>query len=317
MMVPMRAARLVALAVVPLLVAAAMDIGAASAVTPPPDVTTTTTDVPPDGSTTTEPPTTEPPTTEPATSTSTSTTLPPTTTTLPHNATGLRMMADSTPKAGWFHVSGVTMPTGTYFIRYQNVARALQTGLDYRSAGALDFWFRAPGAPNSKVTVRFQALDRYRRVLRDFGTLTLTTGNAMLPLPANSGTGKRVVVHSDQQQIWLVDARGRVVDTFLMSGRRIRTSSGFDQPGTFRVYSRSSLMFYCADGKCGTAKYMVRYQRTISSVGSHAIPIEYGAAVQGVQDLGWPISHGCSRVEAAKALEIFNFAPVGTLVVVK
>lgn len=315
----MRAARLVTLAVVPLLVAGLLDLGGtASAVTPPPDpTTTTTTDVlPPDSSTTTTEVSTS--TTEaPTSSSTTSTTVPPTTTTLPHNAAGVRMMPDSVAAAGWFHVTGVTMPAGTAYVRYQNVARTLQTGLDHRSPGALNFWFRAPGPKGSKITIRFQALDRYRRVLRDFGTVTFATGNAMLPLPANSGSGKRMVVHSDQQQIWLVAANGKVVDTFLMSGRRLRTASGFDQPGTFRVYSRSSLMYYCADGRCGTAKYMVRYQRTISAVGSHAIPVEYGTAVQGVQDLGWPLSHGCSRVEPSKALEIFNFAPVGTLVVVK
>ena len=153
-------------------------------------------------------------------------------------------------------------------------------------------------------------------LLANLGTITVTTGNEMLPLPADSGTGRRMVVHSDSQQVWLVEADGRVSDTFLMSGRRIRTASGFDQTGVFRVYSRSRNMRYC-EGRCGRASYMVRYQRTTrSAVGSHSLPFEGGRAVQGVEDLGWPLSHGCSRLEDSKAQAVYRWASIGTIVIV-
>jgi hypothetical protein len=228
----------------------------------------------------------------------------------------LELEADSVPEAGWFHVSGFTLPTGTTMIRYGNVDRPIQTGLADHGPGPLSFWFRAPGTPGSTITVRMEALNGMGGVLGNLGTIELTTGNEMLPLPVNSGAGRRMVVHSDAQQVWLVEDDGSVSDTFLMSGRRVRTASGFDQTGVFRVYSKSRSMRYC-EGRCGRANYMVRYQRTTrSAVGSHALPVERGLVVQGVEDLGWPLSHGCSRLEESKALAVYRWAALGTIVIV-
>ena len=228
----------------------------------------------------------------------------------------LELEADSVPEAGWFHVGGFTLPTGTVMIRYRNVDRAIQTGLADHGPGPLSFWFRAPGAPGSTITIRMEALNGMGGVLGNLGTIELTTGNELLPLPSNSGAGRRMVVHSDAQQVWLVEDDGSVSDTFLMSGRRVRTASGFDQVGVFRVYSRSRTMRYC-EGRCGRANYMVRYQRTTrSAVGSHSLPFERGGVVQGVEDLGWPLSHGCTRLEESKALAVYRWAAIGTVVIV-
>ncbi len=291
---------------------APIDSGATTVVVTDPGTTLPPDTVPPNTAPpTTAPPTTAPPTTAPPT-TAPPTTAPPTTVPAPK---GIVMARDSVTAAGWFHVTGVTVPAGTKIIRYRNVGRLLQTGLAYHGAGSLSFWFRAPGAPGSSITVQLDALDGYLRPIKTLGTITLRTGNAMLPLPKNSGTGRRVVIQSDQQQVWLVESDGRVSDTFLMSGRRIRTASGYDQPGVFRVYSKSLTMHYC-EGTCGTANYMVRYQRTTSSVGTHSLPVEHGKVVQGVQDLGWPLSHGCTRLDPAKAKALYRWAPYGTIVIV-
>lgn len=276
---------------------------------------------------TSEPATSPPTTAEPATTTTvaatttttpatTTTKPPPTTTTAPKPPVGVVMAKNSIPSAGWFHVVNRTLPAATRYVRYQNVNRTLQTGVAAHGPGPLNLWFRAPGPKGSKVTIRLQALDAYGRVVAEVGRITLTTGNTMLPLPRYSGTGRRMVVHSDAQQVWLVEADGRVSDTFLMSGRRIPTASGYDQAGTFKVYSRSTTMYYCAEGRCGTANFMVRYQRTRSSVGTHSLPTERGVLAQGVQDLGWPLSHGCTRLEYSKAAKVFMWAPIGTTVVV-
>lgn len=262
--------------------------------------------------------TTEAPITAPPTTAAPTTTVPPTTSVpRPTPPTAAMVVApDSVPSAGWFHVTGKPVPLGTAMLRYRNVDRLIQTGETYHPAGPLSLWFRAPGAPGSSITIRVEALNRWGSVIGTIGTVTLTTGNAMLPLPAGTGSGKRMVVHSDAQQVWLVEADGSVRDTFLMSGRRLRTASGFDQPGLFTVYSKSTTMRYCA-GRCGTANYMVRYQRTTaSSVGSHSLPSEGGQLVQGVEDLGWPLSHGCTRLEASKAKAVYAWARIGTIVVV-
>lgn len=234
----------------------------------------------------------------------------------PPPAQPIEVAADSVPTAGWFHVTGPSLPTGTAIVRYRNLTRTEQVGLAYHGSGTLDLWFRAPSAAGQRLTIAIEALDGFARPLATVGVVKVVTGGAMLPLPPNSGTGRRMVVHSDQQQVWLVEADGRVVDTFLMSGRRIRTASGADQHGVFRVYSRSSVMRYCSP-VCGTANHMVRYQRTaVASVGSHSLPTERGRAVQSTDDLGWPLSHGCTRLEASKARLVFGWAVLGTTVVV-
>jgi lipoprotein-anchoring transpeptidase ErfK/SrfK len=230
---------------------------------------------------------------------------------------GIRQAPDSVPSAGWFHVVNATLPTGTSIVRYSNVARAEQTGTANHGAGALNLWFRAVGAPGSTITIRVEALDGYGQLLADVGTVAVATGDRMLPLPADSGEGRRMVVGSDQQQVWLVEDDGTVSDTFLMSGRRIPTASGADQPGVYRVYSKSKRLRYCEDGVCGTAQHMVRYQKTpVASVGTHSLPIEHGTPVQTVFELGWPLSHGCTRLEASKATEVYRWADFGTTVVV-
>jgi lipoprotein-anchoring transpeptidase ErfK/SrfK len=230
---------------------------------------------------------------------------------------GLQEATDSVPAAGWFHVTNASLPAATSIVRYSNVDREVQTGLAPHAPGQLDLWFRALGAPGSTITVHLEALDGFGQVLTDLGTIALVTGDQMLPLPANSGSGRRMVVHSDEQQVWLVEDDGTVSDTFLMSGRRIPTSSGADQAGVFTVYSKSKHFKYCEDGVCGTAEHMVRYQKTPrSSVGTHSLPREHGQSVQTVFDLGWPISHGCSRLDPAKATEVYLWADFGTVVVV-
>lgn len=233
------------------------------------------------------------------------------------SGTQVVMADDSVPSAGWFHVEGVLLPPGTTLIRYSNVDRASQVGLAPHPGGPLSFWFRAPGAPGSRLRIHLEALDGYGQVLADLGSVDLTTGNEMLPVPAGSGSGRRLVVDSDAQQAWLVEDDGSVTDTFLISGRRVATRSGSDQAGVFRVYSKSGNMKYCDEDGCGTAQYMVRYQRTAtSSVGTHSLPLLHGRPAQSADDLGWPLSHGCSRLPLDKAKELFHWASLGTVVVV-
>ncbi len=228
----------------------------------------------------------------------------------------LRVAPDSVASAGWFHVVGRRLPAGTVAVRYRNAAVPSQVGVADHGPGQLSLWLRAPGAPGSVITLELDALDAAGAPVVSLGSVSTVTGNAMLPVPTNSGIGRRIVIHSDRQQVWLVEADGRVVDTFLMSGRRVRTASGLDQPGLFAAYSKSGTMRYC-ERRCGTARHMVRYQEGLAgAVGLHAIPVEKGRPVQSVSDLGWPLSHGCARLDPDKAREVFMWAGIGTVVVV-
>ena len=132
-------------------------------------------------------------------------------------------------------------------------------------------------------------------------------------LPANSGSGKRVVYGVSAQQVWLVRADDTVARTYLVSGSR------YDQldPGTYQVFSRSRH----ATSWHGTEsmEFMVRFHRGArANIGFHDIPVNAvtGDEVQTLAELGTPLSDGCIRQDVVDAKAMWNFAPEGTLVVV-
>ena len=65
-------------------------------------------------------------------------------------------------------------------------------------------------------------------------------------------------------------------------------------------------------------KCFVRFTHgdTGAAIGFHDIPVDAGAPVQTVGQLGTPTSHGCIRQRTADAKALWGFAPVGTTVVV-
>lgn len=130
-------------------------------------------------------------------------------------------------------------------------------------------------------------------------------------LPAGTGRGKRVVFSQSRQRVWLVEGRKKVVRTYLVSGS---LEDNLD-PGTYAVYSRSEQAYGIDDS--GTMKYFVRFtQGERAAIGFHDIPVDDGKKVQSVADLGTPQSHGCIRQKRADAIALWDFAPLGTTVVV-
>ncbi len=130
-------------------------------------------------------------------------------------------------------------------------------------------------------------------------------------LPAGSGSGRRVVFSEGRQRVWLVAGGQRVVRTYLVSG------SVYDNldPGTYEVFSRSEQAWGIDDS--GTMKYFVRFARgPRAAIGFHDIPVQDGRLVQGVDELGTPLSHGCIRQLRADAIALWDFAPLGSTVVV-
>ncbi len=130
-------------------------------------------------------------------------------------------------------------------------------------------------------------------------------------LPDGSGTGRRVVYSEGRQRVWLVTRGSKVERTYQVSG------SIYDNldPGTYSVYSRSEQAWGIDDS--GTMKYFVRFtQGDNAAIGFHDIPIDDGARVQTLDQLGTPLSHGCIRQKRADAKALWAFAPLGTKVVV-
>jgi hypothetical protein len=131
-------------------------------------------------------------------------------------------------------------------------------------------------------------------------------------LPADSGSGRRVVFAIGAQRVWLVgDEQDTVQRTYLVSG----SVSDNLQPGTYSVYSKSMDAVGIDDS--GTMKYMVRFAHgPNAAIGFHDIPVLDGAQVQTRDQLGTPQSHGCIRQWRPDAKALWDFAPVGTTVVV-
>lgn len=134
---------------------------------------------------------------------------------------------------------------------------------------------------------------------------------ASTALPPGSGAGKRVVFDMGRQRVWLVNASGRVVSTYAVSGSLTDNL----KPGRYQVFSRSEKAVGIDDS--GTMRYFVRFTRgENAAIGFHDIPIDGGRPVQTKAQLGTPQSHGCIRQDRRDAIRLWDFAPLGTRVVV-
>ena len=145
------------------------------------------------------------------------------------------------------------------------------------------------------------------------GTETAAASAVVDPtaLPADSGTGRRVVFARNAQRVWLVAADGSVAATYLVSGSVTDNLA----PGRYHVYSRSRWAVGVQDS--GVMQYFVRFARgDQAAIGFHSIPTKHGRPLQTVAQLGTPQSHGCIRQKLSDAVRMWDFAPVGTDVVV-
>ena len=130
-------------------------------------------------------------------------------------------------------------------------------------------------------------------------------------LPPGSGEGMRVVYAINGQRVWLVGSDGNVSRTYPVSGRLDRPL-----PGEYEVYSRSRTTTSYTGAE--SMEYMVRFAHgTRAAIGFHDIPVDAaGVEVQTKEQLGQPLSAGCVRQKLEDAIALWDFAPVGTRVVV-
>jgi lipoprotein-anchoring transpeptidase ErfK/SrfK len=131
-------------------------------------------------------------------------------------------------------------------------------------------------------------------------------------IPEGSGHGKRVVFDQSDQRVWLADADGGLARTYLVSGSKHDNL----EPGTYEVYSKSRDAISFDERE--TMNYMVRFAHgEHAPIGFHDIPqLPDGTLVETREQLGTPLSAGCIRQWPPDAKALWNFAPVGTTVVV-
>ncbi len=140
-----------------------------------------------------------------------------------------------------------------------------------------------------------------------------TSGPDAPPLPANSGSGKRVVYERAGQRVWAVDKNDRVIRSWLVSGSKYNNET----PGTHQVYSRSEVST-AWNGKA-YLPHMIRWLKTdIGAIGFHGIPrhVSDGSRYEKDSELGTRLSGGCTRQADLDADFMWDFAQIGTKVVV-
>jgi peptidoglycan hydrolase-like protein with peptidoglycan-binding domain len=133
------------------------------------------------------------------------------------------------------------------------------------------------------------------------------------PLPENSGTGRRIVYDRAGQRVWAVGSEGEIIRSWLVSGSKYSN----ELPGTHEVYSKSEVST-AWNGKAYLPK-MVRWLKTQKgAIGFHSIPlhVEDRSPYQTEAELGQRLSGGCQRQAVADADFLWEWADIGTKVVV-
>ena len=140
-----------------------------------------------------------------------------------------------------------------------------------------------------------------------------STGADAPPLPDGSGSGRRIVYDRAGQRVWAVGSEGEIIRSWLVSGSQYSN----ELPGTHEVYSRSD-MSTAWNGKAWLPK-MVRWLKTErGAIGFHSIPLHVAddSPYQTDAELGTRLSGGCQRQAVLDADFLWEWADIGTKVVV-
>lgn len=207
--------------------------------------------------------------------------------------------------------------TGTYEVRTAEAVKKLQLerslyvdGVAGRETGiSLGIW---PEEPLNVVRTPAPAPGAVD--LMGFPLSSVASAGAEAPpVPANSGSGRRLVYERMGQRVWAIDENEQVVRSWLVSGSKY----GNETPGEHEVYSRSDVST-AWNGKAFLYK-MVRWLRTdVGAIGFHALPVRVddGSLYQTEEELGQRLSGGCQRQANLDADFVWEFAQIGTPVIV-
>ena len=125
-----------------------------------------------------------------------------------------------------------------------------------------------------------------------------------LAVPADSGTGARVVYALDDRRVWLVDAKGKMIRSFA-----VMPSSVNPRPGAYKVRSRTGVI----KGSDGVPIEHV----VLFAVADGGVPVGFSAAQDGSMKSPDPKRKtGGVRMKRADGNAMWAFATVGAKVVV-
>ncbi len=207
--------------------------------------------------------------------------------------------------------------TGTYDVATQVAVTALQTKKDLfvdgiagrETALVLGIW-----PDENLLVVRTPAPAKGAKDSLGFLLSSVASTGASAPvLPANSGSGRRLVFERAGQRVWAVDKNENIIRSWLVSGSKYNNETA----GTHQIYSRSEIT--TAWNGRAFLKKMVRWLKTeIGAIGFHQIPVHRSdnTVYQTEEELGTRLSGGCQRQAKLDAEFLWSFGKIGTPVVV-
>ena len=144
-------------------------------------------------------------------------------------------------------------------------------------------------------------------------TTTRPAVNAALAfVPANSGTGRRIIYCNSCQRLWIMEDDTYASASYQVSGRR-----GTPDPGTYAVIRKLDMGNSKRDPSLRLPWFVGFTMGRTTDIGFHGIPLRpNGAPIQSDAQLGEPLSAGCIRQDQVSAKALFEWAPIGTTVVV-
>jgi lipoprotein-anchoring transpeptidase ErfK/SrfK len=207
--------------------------------------------------------------------------------------------------------------TGTYDVATQVAVTALQTKKDLfvdgiagrETALALGIW----PDENLLVVRTPPPVEGAKDSLGFLLSSVASTGTSAPAIPANSGSGRRLVYERAGQRVWAVDKNNEIIRSWLVSGSKYNNET----PGAHQVYSRSEIT--TAWNGRAFLKKMVRWLKTaIGAIGFHQIPVHRSdnTVYQTEAELGTRLSGGCQRQAKLDADFLWSFAKIGTPVIV-
>jgi hypothetical protein len=216
------------------------------------------------------------------------------------------------PEAGYFTVQG-SCPKYTYALRVQ--WSPAPNGVGYAEIFSLAGNFSVPvrmlaTAPGETINVTVACMRTLKRANSVSAPMQVVSGTDLLPVPAQSGGGRRIVYSLSAQQMWVLEADESVVRTYLVSGRRLRLDGGYRQTGSWKIFAKKNAR---CGGQC--LQWLSVYRSKTGTIAFHQIPLKRGVPVQADAELGQPRSEGCVRQSATDAAWLWQWAAVGERVV--
>ena len=129
--------------------------------------------------------------------------------------------------------------------------------------------------------------------------------------PASSGTGRRIVVSISQQHMWVYDSSGLVYSFVISTGMHNSMSVG-----TFAVQDKIPNA-YGSTWDLWMPDWLGIYKVGNLENGIHALPILSSGKTLWAGLLGQPASFGCVILGTADAQTLYNWAEVGTPVIIQ